>query len=203
MDYTNSAEIRKLQYELNKKHIPMIGYAPNKYDTIKRRSTNLNGILLLTNPITQTKIFNVCLDTLRNNYDNETSDDYKNEDISNLKILIVDKMKNNRKLLYSIVKNLNCKNVTAMSTAKKINNYDVVILNIAKLDAFSTKLIKRCTTESNKKIYIMGIYGSHNIDSHKKNRMYKMGVDIILEPPIKSKNIEDVLKIISKKINGK
>ena len=71
-------------------------------------------------------------------------------------------------------------------------------MNVSKLDAINIKIIRECVRIKKKKtIYIIGVCGGTHVD---KSKLYNLGIDLVLVPPMKVKDIKVVFDIISTKI---
>lgn len=196
----------KLYKILTDANVPIIGIAPQNYNKIKKKINKMTNIELLNNPITDVKIFNVCISFLTGSSSETTSDQSTpREDISyeSLDVIIIDKKESNRRLLQNIANNISCNHVSAVSSLKRMSilqKYNVVILNVSKLDVISIKIIKECMRiKSKRKFYIIGVCGDSHMD---KNKLYNLGIDLILIPPMKVKDIKVIFDIISKKLSN-
>ena len=117
---------------------------------------------MIENPITHFKIFNICITKLATEEEHE-------EEYNEFDVLIIDDDNNTRQILTNMIRNLNCNEIVDVSDLtgiESLNEFDIIIINISKLDTRTIKIVKKCA--KNKEYYIIGISPNKNNISEMK-----------------------------------
>jgi hypothetical protein len=181
---------------------------------INQINTNFNLKYLIENNINEIQLFNILFDSLNNKINIKQIENNKCQLINN--ILIIEKNKFYYQMWQNIIlkynSNINIDIFNYNNNDTLFNNYDIIFINITKLNKklndiifnikkYKNKQLYTLNNSKNNNIFIIGISTTKNLTKKYIDKIYKLGIELILYSPIKKKDIKILFDIIYKTNN--